>query len=156
MTPEDLSTVQSSWTEFLAVRAPLLVALSRQFHAVAPTPIAAEERAGWLFCAVADLVDLLAAPSRLAERARYLGDTWPDPLSAPSFAIDGRAWMQAGGECIAGWSHDVEASWRQAWLLLSDVLAAETLSPFAGGPRLDAEPSAQPAAEEHSSGASSP
>lgn len=134
MTPEDLSAVQGSWTEFIRVRGPLLAALSRHFEPVAQSPTAAAHRASWLFCAVEDLVGLLAAPSRLAARARDLGDTWPDPLTAPSFAIEGRAWMRAAAECVASWSQDLEASWRQAWLLLSDALAAETLSPFTDTP----------------------
>lgn len=135
MTPEDVSIVRRSWIELRRVRTPLRAALSRHLEAVAASPVAAAQRADWLSCAVDDLVGLLAAPSRLAERARDLGDTWPDPLTAPSFAVEGRAWMRAADECIAAWSPEVEASWRQAWLLLSDVLAAETLSPFADDPR---------------------
>ena len=135
MTPEDLSAVQRSWIEFLRVREPLLDALTRRFDPVAPTPIHAAARAEWLLSAVEDLVGLLSAPSRLAARARDLGATWPDPLTAPSFGIEGRAWMHAADECLAIWSPELEASWRQAWMLLSDVLAAETLSPFADDPR---------------------
>jgi len=135
VTPEDLHAVEVSWAECLLAREPLLDALARRFHAVSPTPVHAEQRARWLFSAVEALVGLLSAPSRLAARARDIGATWPDPLTAPSFGVEGRAWMQAADECLGIWSHELEASWRQAWMLLSDVLAAETLSPFADEPR---------------------
>ena len=134
MTPEDLSAVERSWTECLREREPLLEALARCFDAVAPTPVQAEQRARWLFSAVEVLVGLLSAPSHLAARARDLGATWPDPLTAPSFSVEGRAWMQAADECLEFWSRELEASWRQAWMLLSDVLAAEALSPFTDEP----------------------
>ena len=62
--------------------------------------------------------------------ARALGETWPDPLVAPCFATEGRAWLGAAAECQPSWSPSFETAWRQAWLLLSDVLAAESLSPF--------------------------
>ena len=87
-------------------------------------------RAEWLLCAVEALVGLLSAPSRLAACARDVGKTWPDPCTAPSFGVEGRAWMGAARECLAGWSDRTEAAWCQAWLLLSEVLAAEALSPF--------------------------
>lgn len=134
MTPEDLSTVQGSWAEFRRLRDPMLAALSARFGAVSASPTAAAQRASWLFCAVDELVGLLSAPSLLAERARDVGEAWPKSLTAPSFAIEGRAWMAAAGECLASWSEATEASWRQAWLLLSEVLAAETLAPFADEP----------------------
>jgi hypothetical protein len=134
MTPEDLSAVQRSWPEFVRLRGPLHEALTGRFDAVASTQISAAERAAWLFAAVDALVGLLSAPSCLATRARDVGATWPDPLSAPSFAVEGRAWMGAAAECIEGWTPTLEQSWRQAWILLSDVLAAETLSPFADEP----------------------
>jgi hypothetical protein len=88
------------------------------------------ERARWLLSAVEQLVDLLPAPSLLADRARDLGATWPDPCTAPCFAIEGSAWMGAARDCAPTWTESTEAAWRQAWFLLSDVLAAETLSPF--------------------------
>ena len=66
----------------------------------------------------------------VADRARGLLASWPDPATSPSYAVDGRAWMAAAGECLPTWSAEVEASWKQGWLLLSEVLAAETLSPF--------------------------
>ena len=130
MTPEDLSAVQRSWSEISRVRTAVHASLTRQFVTSACSSMEADDRARWLFTAVEDLIGLLSAPSRLASRARDLGTTWPDPCTAPSFAIDGRAWMCAADECVAIWSDELEASWCQAWLLLSDVLAAEALSPF--------------------------
>jgi hypothetical protein len=130
VTPDDLSTVERCWAELRRRRAPLLAGLTRRFEAAAPSPIPPAVRAGWLVCAVDELVCLLSAPSRLAARARSLGETWPDPLAAPSFDVDGRAWMRAAGECLPSWSARTEAAWRQAWHLLSDVLAVEALSPF--------------------------
>jgi hypothetical protein len=136
MTPDDLTTVQRTWSQLRRRRDALVAALTRRFDAVGPSPIAPPIRARWLVGAVEELVGLLSAPSDLATRARDLGETWPDPLTAPCFGIEGRAWMGAAGECLPTWSAHTEAAWRQAWLLLSDVLAAETLSPFADPPDL--------------------
>ncbi len=135
MSPDDLTTVQRSWSELRRGRDPLLAALTRCFEAAPISSLPADVRAAWLLDAVEELVGLLSAPSRLAERARVLGETWPDPLIAPSFAIEGRAWMGAACECLPTWSDRTEVAWRQAWLLLSDVLAAESLSPFADDPQ---------------------
>ena len=140
MTPEDLDIVEQSWSALRGRRAAILLALTRRFDATAPfdatvpSSIEAAHRAEWLFCAVEELVELLSVPSRLADRARDLGETWPDPLTAPSYAVEGRAWMGAAGDCLATWSDRTAAAWRHAWLLLSEVLAAETLSPFADCP----------------------
>lgn len=134
MTPEDLMIVQDSWGEFFEHCSPISAALASQFQAVAGSPSAAEQRADWLFSAVEQLVGLLSAPSSLAEAARAVGETWPDPQTTPTFAIEGRAWMTAAGTCLTTWSARTEAAWRQAWFLLSEVLAAETLSPFADRP----------------------
>jgi hypothetical protein len=135
MTPEDVAAVQRSWSELRGQRAELRAALTRQFQRATGSPvplsIPASTRADWLLRAVAELVDLLPAPSRLAERARAFGTTWPDPHVAPCFATEGVAWLTAADECHPAWSPVTEAAWRQAWLLLSDVLAAEALSPFA-------------------------
>jgi hypothetical protein len=132
VSPDDLRTVHASWTELLRQRDELLVSLAEHLRDLLPTttPASATQRACWLFRAVEDLVGLLPEPSRLEVHARQLGVSWPDKLVAPSYAIDGRAWMRAAAECLPTWSARVEAAWRQAWLLLSDVLAAETLSPF--------------------------
>jgi hypothetical protein len=134
MSPDDLSAVQRSWSELRLRRDPLLAALTRRFEAALISSLAADVRATFLLDAVEQLVGLLSAPSCLAERARVIGETWPDPLIAPSFAIEGRAWMSAASECLPTWSERTEVAWRQAWLLLSDVLAAESLSPFADDP----------------------
>jgi hypothetical protein len=131
VTPDDLVTVERSWSELRRRRAPLLAELTRRFDAEARSTAESAVRAEWLLGAVEDLVGLLTAPSHLAVRARALGETWPDPRTAPCFAVEGRAWMGAACECLPGWSDRTEAAWRQAWLLLSDVLAAEALSPFA-------------------------
>ena len=135
MSPDDLTTVQRSWSELRRGRDPLLAALTRCLDAAPISSLPADVRAAWLLDAVEELVGLLSAPSRLAERARVLGETWPDPLIAPSFATEGRAWMGAARECLPTWSERTEVAWRQAWLLLSDVLAAESLSPFADDPQ---------------------
>jgi len=131
VSPDDLQTVQRSWTAFLRHREALLSSLAAHLRDLTPAPIAAAHRACWLFRAVEELVELLPEPSRLELHARHLGETWPDKLVAPSYAVDGRAWMRAADECLDVWSPGIEAAWRQAWLLLSEVLAAETLSPFA-------------------------
>ena len=135
VTPDDLVTVERSWCELRAQRGPLLAALARRFEDAAPSPDAAEVRAEWLLAAVEELVGLLTAPSRLATRARDIGETWPDPLTAPCFGVEGRAWMGAARECLPTWTDRAEAAWCQAWLLLSDVLAAEALSPFCDNAR---------------------
>jgi hypothetical protein len=134
MTPEDLRTVQRTWSQLRLLRAPLLTALALRFDAVEHSMPEAERRATWLVDAVEDLVGLLATPSRLADHARVLGESWPDPLTAPCFAVEGRAWLDAASDCLPTWSERAEASWRQAWLLLSDVLAVEALSPFTARP----------------------
>jgi hypothetical protein len=139
VTPEDIQTVQHAWAELRRCRAALVVALTSCFDAAGVSANgAAALRAEWLVLAVEDLVGLLAAPSQLAQRARALGESWPDPLTAPSFAVEGRAWMGAAHECLETWTDDVEAAWREAWVLLSDVLAAEALSPFTEVPPADA------------------
>ena len=130
MTPDDLLTVQRSWTQLRRRRAELVVALAHRFAAVTGSPIPPSVHATWLCAAVDELVGLLGAPSRLAAQARRLGATWPDPQSAPSFAVEGRAWLAAADECLADWTDETAAAWREAWFLLSDVLATEALSPF--------------------------
>ena len=140
MTPEDLTAVQRSWAQLSLLIAPLHAELTRRFEAAEPSAIPAATRAEWLLSAVGELVGLLAAPSRLADRACVLGETWPDPCTAPSFAVEGRAWLGAARRCLPTWSPATEAAWRQAWLLLSDVLAAETLSPFTDDPAPDRRP----------------
>jgi hypothetical protein len=135
MTPDDLSTVRRSWTELGRRRPEMAVELCRRFESGGLGPVPARHRTQWLLDAVEELVDLLPAPSALASHACDLGKTWPDPESAPSFGCEGQAWMSAAGVCCPAWDEQTEAAWRQAWLLLSDVLAAESLSPFTDGNR---------------------
>ena len=130
MSPEDLGTVDRSWAELRWRQSELIARLESTFRSVGATDTAAA-RARWLVYAVAELVDLLAAPSRLAERARFLANSWPLTGTAPTFAIEGQAWMRAAHGVSPSWTADTELAWRHAWLLLSDVLADETLSPFA-------------------------
>lgn len=130
MTPDDLTTVDRSWSELRRRRAPLLAALTLRYDASTPSRTDAAVRAAWVLRAVEELVDLLSAPSRLAERASALGETWPDPCTAPCFAVDGRLWLAAARDCVPTWSYRTDAAWKQAWLLLSETLAVEALSPF--------------------------
>jgi hypothetical protein len=133
MTPDDVRVVERSWSELRPRRSALVVGLAGVLEAEAPSEIRADVRAAWLVDAVDELVGLLPTPSRLAVRARDLGVTWPDPLTAPSYRVEGRGWIQAAAGCVPTWSARTEAAWRHAWLLLSDVLAAEMLSPFTDG-----------------------
>jgi hypothetical protein len=134
MTPDDVCTVQQSWVELRRVQASLINELSRQYDAAAsPSSLLPDLRAAWLCVAVDELVGLLPAPSALAARARVLIESWPEPLSAPCFAVDGSAFMAAAAACAGRWTPTTESAWRQAWLLLADELAAEALSPFTDG-----------------------
>jgi hypothetical protein len=133
MTPDDVSNVQRSWAELRRVRASLILELTHRYDDAAATSLLPDLRAAWLCVAVEELVALLPSPSVLAARARDLVDSWPEPLTAPCFAVDGVAWMAAAAACSRRWTAATESAWRHAWLLLSDELAAETLSPFADG-----------------------
>jgi hypothetical protein len=131
VSPDDLAAVDRSWAELDDRRGQLAARLEASFARTDPTALAAR-RALWLVDAVAELVGLLTAPSRLGERARRLTRAWPLPGQAPTFAIEGRAWMRAAREVCPTWSPQTEQAWHRAWVLLSDVLAEEALSPFAG------------------------
>lgn len=132
MTPDDVCIVQQSWAELRCLQAALIVELTKRYGAAAsPGALLPELRAAWLCVAVDELVGLLPAPSALAARARVLVESWPEPLSAPCFAVDGTAFMAAAATCARRWTAATESAWRQAWLLLADELAAEALSPFA-------------------------
>jgi hypothetical protein len=134
MTPDDVGTVQQSWLQLRRVQASLITELTRRYDAAAtPGSLLPDLRAAWLCVAVDELVDLLPSPSSLAARARVLIGSWPEPLSAPCFAVDGTAFMEAAAACAPQWTRATESAWRQAWLLLADELAAEALSPFADG-----------------------
>ena len=144
MTPDELVTVQRTWAGLERRRSGLHEALTRRFATASPTATPPSDRADWLLDAADALVGLLAAPSRLATQARALGATWPDPCTAPSFAVEGQAWLDAAGECLPTWSSEAADAWRQAWLLLSDVLAIEALSPFGDRPVAEPLPSPDP------------
>jgi hypothetical protein len=131
MSPEDLAAVVDSWAELQLRREALADRLAASYGAVL-SPHTADQRARWLVNAVAELAGLLTAPSQLAARAREVAETLPQPSSTPTFVLDGNAWMIAAREVSASWSNCLEHAWRQAWLLLSEVLAIESLSPFAG------------------------
>jgi len=134
MTPDDVSTVQRSWAELRRVQSSMITELTLRYDSAAsPGSLLPDLRAAWLCVAVDELVDLLPSPSMLAARARVLVESWPEPLSAPCFAVDGRAFMAAASACARDWTRATESAWRAAWLLLSDELAAEALSPFADG-----------------------
>ncbi len=130
MSPEELVEVRRSWADLNHREAELVEHLQASFRSVDPPSLAAP-RARWLVAAVADLVGLLAAPSRLGERALRHAVRWPVPGAAPSFRIEGQAWLRAAGDACPSWTDETERAWRQAWVLLSDVLAEESLSPFA-------------------------
>jgi hypothetical protein len=134
VTPEDLAAVAASWADLCEHRVPLLATLTAHFETLGSEVVCSTmepaSRARWLLVAVEQLVGLLVAPSLLADAARDVGASWPDRLTAPSFRVEGRAWLTAGRQCLPTWSPRTEQAWRHAWLLLSEVLAAETLSPF--------------------------
>ncbi|MFM2079308.1 MAG: hypothetical protein RJA49_3198, partial [Actinomycetota bacterium] len=131
MTPEELRTVTLSWRELLRRRDAMQVELAQQFRGTGRSPVASAQRARSLFDGVEELVGLLCTPSRLEVQARHIGARWPDATAGPSYGLDGVAWMAAAAACVPSWSAVTEAAWRQAWRLLAEVLAAETLDPFA-------------------------
>jgi hypothetical protein len=134
MSPDDVSAVQRSWAELRRVRSSVNTELTRRYDSAASaSSLLPDLRAAWLCVAVDELVDLLPSPSALAARARVLVESWPEPLAAPCFAVDGVAFMAAAAACARCWTRATESAWRAAWLLLSDELAAEALSPFADG-----------------------
>ena len=131
MSPDDLATVNRSWAELRPAGDALVDRLTVAFAA---SSTVARARAAWLVEAVAELVGRLPTPSELCVRAHELACSWPDPLQPPSFRIDGTAWLGVAREVCPTWTIGDELAWRQAWLLLSDVLAEEALSPFATRP----------------------
>jgi hypothetical protein len=130
MTPDDVATVQRSWGQLRGERVRLVEVLTHRLEDAAVAADVAGARASWIVDAADELVGLLSSPSRLGGRVRTLADTWPDPLVAPSLAVDGAAWLLAAAECSPEWWPSTERAWRHAWLLLADVLASEALSPF--------------------------
>jgi hypothetical protein len=130
MSPEELAAVDQSWADLRRRRPELLAHLEASF-VLADHPDLAAARARWLVDAVSGLVGLLPAPSRLGDRARRLASRFPVAGTTPSFAVEGQAWMRAARDVWPDWTDETERAWHHAWLLLSDVLAAESLSPFA-------------------------
>lgn len=139
MRPEDIATVERSVAQLCAQGAALHDHLEASLRAAGAGGDAAR-RARWLVDAVVELAALIAVPSRLELRARGLAETVPAGVPAPTFGVEGRAWMQAARELCPGWSERTEEAWRHAWLLLSNVLDNESLSPFADPP----DPAASP------------
>ena len=133
MTPDDLAAVNGSWHVLRRLRDPLVTELADSFGAVGRAD-GAERRARWVVDAVAELVGLLAAPERARRAAHKLASTWPVDGAAPTFQVEGVAWMHAA-RAVPGMVGGTERAWLQAWLLLSDVIAEESLSPFATPPR---------------------
>jgi len=129
VSPDDLAEVEQSWAGLRDLRSELVTELESSFALVDPASLAVP-RADWLFDAVAALVGLLTAPSVLRNRARDLATAWPVPGTPPSFRVEGQAWMRAANAVCACWSENTELAWRRAWLLLSEVLAEDALSPF--------------------------
>lgn len=136
MRPEDIATVERSVALLRAQGPALYDHLATSFRAVDATGDAAL-RARWLVSAIEELAGLLAVPSRLELRARGLAATVPDGLPAPTFQVEGRAWMSAARALCPGWSARSEEAWHHAWLLLSNVLDNDSLSPFADPPGPD-------------------
>ena len=136
MTPDDLAAVDRSWADLQGREAPLVERLTAAFAEVSD-PADALERARRLVESTTELVGLLDTPSRLAARARSVAGGWPPGTPTPCFRIDGQAWMRAAREVSPAWSVADELAWRRAWLLLSDVLAEDSLAPF-GDPRVAA------------------
>jgi hypothetical protein len=131
--PEDIATVERS-VALLCAQGPILYDhLETSLRAAGATGDTAG-RARWLVSSVVELAALLAVPSRLERRARGLADTVPEGAPAPTFRVEGRAWMHAARELCPGWSARTEEAWHHAWLLLSNVLDNESLSPFADPP----------------------
>lgn len=130
MTPDDLVLVERSWTELRAHRPLLLERLAEALPADAHGG-SADAHARRLLDATAALVDLLATPSHLAAAARAIAVSW-GTAPTPRVDVDGVAWMRAAREVCPTWSSSDDVAWRRAWVLLADVLAEESLAPFAG------------------------
>jgi hypothetical protein len=130
VSPDDLATVRCSWAGLASARPELIEVLAAVLSNDVDVLEEAPQRAGRLVEAVAELVELLPTPSRLGQRARELAETWPDGGPSPSFRVDGQAWIAAATACDPRWTAGTAQAWRQAWLLLSEVLAEDVLSPF--------------------------
>ena len=133
MSPEELATVERSWSDLRRRKSDVLEHVASSLDGIddeGPSELS-RDRARWLTAAVGELVGLLSCPSRLASRARELAQSWPVADTMPCFAVEGRAWMAAVHDVGAESNEHVETAWHHAWLLLSEELADEALSPFA-------------------------
>jgi hypothetical protein len=130
VSPDDLATVRCSWAALAPAGPQLIEVLGDVLANDVDVVEEAQPRARRLVEAVAELVDLLATPSRLGQRARQLAESWPDGSPSPSFRVDGQAWIAAATFCDPCWTASTEQAWRQAWLLLAEELAEDSLSPF--------------------------
>jgi hypothetical protein len=139
MTPDDLAAVHRSWTQLRAQRAEFQGRLEDVF-ATRLHPDTSAARARHLIEAADELVGLLATPSRMAMRARAAAASWGPVAGPPDIDGDGAAWLQAASEVCSMWSSDDEVAWRRAWLLLGEVVAAETLAPFTDPPASASDP----------------
>jgi hypothetical protein len=134
VSPEELATVERSWVDLRRRKADLLEHVAGSLGGFDDNGWSelAGERARWLTAAVDELVGMLSCPSRLASRARELARSWPVTGTMPCFAVEGRAWMAAVQDLGVECNELVVTAWHHAWLLLSEVLVDEALSPFAG------------------------
>ena len=132
MSPDDLAIVDRSWAELQPLRDSLVASLSASLPGCDLSQ--ADARARWLIDSVTDLVGLLRTPSELGAAARRRAATFPCAGSAPTFNVEGRAFLRAAASIGPSWSPSDGRAWRQAWLLLADVLAEQLLSPFADPP----------------------
>jgi len=129
MTPDDVALVRQSWRRLRVDGEALQARIAHHLMAESMPVAVATRRAEWLVRAMDHLVHLLPAPSRLSSAAHAECESCPDTDTAPCSLADGRAWVGALRD-LPGWSPADEHAWQQAWVLLADVLAAETLSPF--------------------------
>ncbi|MET0908604.1 MAG: hypothetical protein ABWZ99_03975 [Ilumatobacteraceae bacterium] len=130
MTPDDLLTVRRSWTEIRRRRASFVERLEAALDSIAGPATAAAVHARQLIAAADELVDVLATPSELATRARAIVAAWPPEAELPRLGVDEMAWRRAASEVSTSWSEADDLAWHHAWLLLADVLAEESLTPF--------------------------
>jgi alkylation response protein AidB-like acyl-CoA dehydrogenase len=131
MTPDDLAVVRRSWEQLGEHRARFAAHFTAAL-AARRGPAVGPAHARRLLDAADELVDLLATPSRLAAHVRATVAAWGPGATTPTVDVDGAAWIEAARRSAPGWSAAEETAWRRAWVLLADVLAADTLTPFAG------------------------
>ena len=144
MSPDDIAVVQRSWAGLRRRRDDLVRRLALELGALDVIDTGdvamAARRAAWLVGSVDELTGLLRSASRLEARARELFADWPVAGVTPTFAVDGTAWMAAARSVAPSWSDEMARAWRRAWLLVSEVLALDALSPFAAASLPGSEP----------------